>query len=246
MPVVHEHSDATQLIRNQDLRTTRSQLTDVLLKLADARAARNDNRAKPGEDPAIAQTKSTMRGMLNDRLRFLGHQARFLAAKLPGQVAQIEYSLIGLSYEDVGDLSQARASQLEALDAAQNDKERAYALRALGRLDVAAGNIAQGRAQLAKAIGMVEALTPTDTDATWQLAQLFRTAAQLEIDVSEGAAAKKLLERGLSAVSRLSPTPATKELSAALKEMQARDGPPRASAPALPSAVSGQMTSRTP
>ena len=120
--------------RQDELRVVRNQLTDTMLAISEARMKRREVNAMSSDSQDEATRKNNSRGALTDRLRFLCHQARFLADQLPDRVASIEYSLIGFALHDAGETSEAAMMHRAALGRAETSRDRASVLRSLGRI----------------------------------------------------------------------------------------------------------------
>lgn len=149
--------------RQQDqLRLVRSQLTDTLLAISETRIARRE--ATPmGTDPIESRvSKRATRGALSDRLRFLCHQAAYLVDQIPGRVAPIEHGLMGMAYEDFGEHANAEVAHRRSLLTSATPKEKAHALRALGRVLFELHRHEEGRAEFRSAEHVQTAIATND------------------------------------------------------------------------------------
>jgi tetratricopeptide (TPR) repeat protein len=188
--------------RLDDLRNFRSQLTDILVKISDIRLQRREKLFLSSDSAEIAREKQRVRAALNDRLRFLCHQADFLTARLEGQVGAIEYALIGLAYEDVGELDAAEKSFIRNLNVAATDKDHAFARRALGRIKFRANQLREGREEFERATRLLS--DKTAEDIVFTKAETFRMLAELEMEAGMPSHAQKALKAARVAFESLS------------------------------------------
>lgn len=184
-----------------NLRTVRSQLTEVLLKISDTRMTYRRQLSQSGDSDSMASAKQAARAALGDRLHFLCHQAAFLAAQIPTQVAPIEHALVGLASEDFDDLTGAEEAQVRALSAAKEPKDKAFTCRTLGRLRFASRRPREARDDFAAAVAILSGI-PTD-DGIDDLVETFLRWAELERRFGEAAAALTLVDRAEVAARRI-------------------------------------------
>jgi len=227
----------SRLDRRQDgLRVVRSQLTDTLQNISETRAARKEVNNAPGDTEEVWLKKRSTRGTLHDRLRFLCHQAMFLSRQIPEQVASIEYALVGMAYEDFGEHTSAEEAHRMAVRSAKSPKERAFALRALGRVQFELEQPNDGRAEYASAVHVLE--QESTNDLRQQLVETLLRWAESESSLGEQARVPNLLAKVVEVAQTIThpgrKQDALRDISVRRKTLLARLAPPESKTHMIP------------
>jgi hypothetical protein len=201
------------------LRIARDQLTDVLLKISDARINYQENGAVQGDSVIVAKSKKRARGAIRDRLDFLCNQAEFLVEQIPGRVTAIEYALIGLACEDADDLASSEMWTHRSLSVSTTQRKQAYDYRTLARLCFKTQRVSEGRDAFAKACTLLS--EGTDDGTRNDLVETYLRWADIEESLGDRSAVPAIISRAANAAASIVSTP--RKLSAEEAVVQRRD-----------------------
>jgi tetratricopeptide (TPR) repeat protein len=181
----------------ENIRGVRKSLTDVISDLGDVALARAKLDA---DNPTVTEQITRLRRLYNSQRRYLANHAEYLAAQIPALVSDIDYSVLAVAFDAIGDYDRAQKHWENCVSASPSAPLLAMNLRGFARFLFFQGNAQLGRKKYHESL---EVELP-DTDNIRQIrADTYAMWAKTEMDFGYEQEARRLKEQAISTAKRI-------------------------------------------